>query len=64
MDCTEFVAACPVFLLPFSPSAESSVSWDIKALDGPEATLKGKILQSLTQGGMKTGGARKNKTKT
>lgn len=58
MDCTEFSccfnAACPVFLLPV-PSVEKSVSLDIKALDGPEATLKGKILRRLTHAGMKTG---------
>ena len=36
-----------LFFLLSVPSGVS-VSWDIKALDGPEATLKGKILQSHT----------------
>lgn len=34
-----------------------SVLLDVKALDGPEATLKGIIIQSLTHGGMNAGPA-------
>lgn len=40
-----FNAACPIVLLSV-PSVEQVSLLDIKALDGPEATLKGIILQS------------------
>lgn len=57
VDCTEsqlLIWCCMPCFSAFRLLCKESVLWDIKALDGPEATRKQKILQSFTQGGMKT----------